>query len=49
MAPLAVKACELPEHIVGEAGEQLTVGIGFTVKVVVAVPVQRLMAVPVTV
>ena len=48
-APLAVSDTELPVQILGADGVTLTVGKGFTVTVTVAVFVQPLVAVPITV
>ena len=49
VAPEAVNVAELPEQIVAVEVVTETVGVGFTVIVRVAVPVQPLAAVPVTV
>lgn len=48
-APLAVNATEPPEQMAGADGVMLTVGSGFTVTATVAVLVQPVVAVPVTV
>ena len=48
-APLAVSDTELPVQIVADAGAIVTIGTGLTVIVTVAVFVQPLVAVPVTV
>ena len=49
VAPLAVKAMLCPLHVVGDAGENVMLGRGFTVTLTVDVLVQPLLPVTVTV
>ena len=48
-APLAVSVMLDPLQIVAVDGDTLTVGLAFTVTIIVLVPVQLLLPVPVTV
>ena len=49
MAPLAFSVAELPEQIVGDVADALTVGVGFTVTATVCVALVQPPAVPLTV
>ena len=49
LAPLALSVMLDPLQIVAVDGETLTVGLAFTVTIIVLVPVQALLPVPVTV